>query len=467
MKIGLHGKILIAFLSFALATATVLFVFISRGSTEFYMDQFYGQVNEVFTEPEFKATMEDAVKEGANLISDVIATYAGELGLDNKNRVYYILTRHGEPLATMNDVPASVKVTPNITSAMLGKVGDTALLTDDFMDMAIPIGDYIVYIVDNKANVKAQSAATRTIFLQSVAVAMLIAVFLGFMLSKQLVMPLQRLARAAQKIASGVFPEKLAVTTRDEAGVLIQVFNEMSEHLQQEDQTRRDFVANVSHELRTPITSVRSYAETLQDAGDTLDAETRDHFQSVILNESDRMTRLVQDLLTLSKIDSGEMSLLMEPFDFTASVRSVYEAMSLDATKRGLHMTLKPLGVPVKLTGDKDRLEQVLINLISNAVRYTPDGGKITVSAGTDTRRGEVWAAVSDTGIGIPKEDIPKLFDRFYRVDKARSRAKGGSGLGLSIAHEIVDRHGGRIEIESDVGVGTTMTVRLPITNDK
>lgn len=226
------------------------------------------------------------------------------------------------------------------------------------------------------------------------------------------------------------------------------------------DEQRREFVANVSHELRTPITNVRSYAETLVDAGESLPPDTAKHFLGVILSESDRMTKIVQDLLALSKFDAGETAFSFRRCDLREGLRSVYEAMSLDVKKRGLSLDMELPGDSVLVMGDRARLEQVIINITTNAVRYTPEGGRVTMAVRSEG--GESVITVSDTGIGIPAEDIPHIFDRFYRVDKARSRAMGGTGLGLSIAFEIVKRHQGRIEIQSQVGVGTVMTVRLP-----
>ncbi|MBO6011666.1 MAG: diguanylate cyclase, partial [Oscillospiraceae bacterium] len=225
------------------------------------------------------------------------------------------------------------------------------------------------------------------------------------------------------------------------------------------DQQRREFVANVSHELRTPITSVRSYAETLTESGDDMEAETRKRFLDVIMNESDRMTKIVQDLLVLSRFDSEKTEMNFEKFDMAESLRHVYDALIIDAEKKGLTMSLDVGEGPIMLEGDRARIEQVVINVISNSVRYTPEGGSIAVSArGGD----EVSVSVADTGIGIPEADVPHLFDRFYRVDKGRSRAQGGTGLGLSIAKEIVDRHNGRIDVRSTLGEGTTVTVTLP-----
>ena len=189
--------------------------------------------------------------------------------------------------------------------------------------------------------------------------------------------------------------------------------------------------------------------------------DTRQRFLEVILNESDRMTKIVQDLLTLSRFDAGSIEFSFAEFSFEKSVRDVYNAMAMEAQAHGHHFVLELEPDIPKIRGDRQRVEQVLINMVSNAVKYTKDGGRISVSAGT--KNGEVWCSVRDNGIGIPAEDTQKVFDRFYRVDKARSRESGGTGLGLSIAQEIVVRHGGHIELQSRLGHGTVITVYLPV----
>lgn len=227
------------------------------------------------------------------------------------------------------------------------------------------------------------------------------------------------------------------------------------------DEARREFIANVSHELRTPLTNVKSYTETLIDAAGELPTDTEVKFLSVIAGETDRMTRIVKDLLTLSKLDCGKMDLHFHRFSMQHMVESVYNAMVLEAGNNGLELTLNIQGKMPDMNGDRERLEQVVINILSNAVKYTPSGGHIVLSAARRDE-GHVMIRVKDDGMGIPKDDIPRLFERFYRVDKARSRAKGGSGLGLAIAKEMVEAHRGTIYLESQLDEGTTMTVVLP-----
>ena len=213
------------------------------------------------------------------------------------------------------------------------------------------------------------------------------------------------------------------------------------------DEMRKEFVANVSHELRTPLTNVRGYAETLRDSED-IPREMANSFLDIIISETDRMTHIVQDLLSLSRLDSGRADLKMVRFSLLEAMDSVCRAVELEAQRRG--HTLERLYAPPlpMITGDRSRLEQVLMNVVGNAIKYTPD-------------------EVSDTGIGIPSQDRERIFDRFYRVDKARSRESGGTGLGLSIAREIVARHHGTIAIADHDGPGTTVRILLPIRQEQ
>lgn len=256
--------------------------------------------------------------------------------------------------------------------------------------------------------------------------------------------------RSLELLLAPFDPERLG-------GVLV-VIHDVTEQRKTEEM-RREFVANVSHELRTPLTNIRSYAETLADNAGALPPDTEKNFLGVILNESDRMTHIVQDLLTLSRFDSGRTELKLAPFDFERAVRDVYNAILMEAQRHGHKVELElENGLP-QVTGDRERILQVMMNVVSNAIKYTPDGGRIRISAGRLGAR--VWMEVADNGIGIPKEDRGRIFERFYRVDKARSRESGGTGLGLSIAKEIVDRHEGTLELVERPGPG--LTVRLTL----
>ena len=245
---------------------------------------------------------------------------------------------------------------------------------------------------------------------------------------------------------------------RDSGGALV-VLHDVTQQRRQEEQ-RKEFVANVSHELRTPLTNVRSYAETLRDSGGDIPEELSNNFLDIIISESDRMTHIVQDLLTLSRLDSGRTEMCMARFDFNAAIESVTRAVELAARQHQHQLIVSCETLPL-VTGDRGRLEQVMMNILGNAIKYTPDGGKISVSATSDSDH--VYLYVADNGIGIPEADRDRIFERFYRVDKARSRAAGGTGLGLAIVKDTVTQRGGTVEANNRTARGgAVFTVRWP-----
>lgn len=247
----------------------------------------------------------------------------------------------------------------------------------------------------------------------------------------------------------------------DKNGGTVVVLQDITEQTKL-DMARREFVANVSHELRTPITTIKSYAETILDMAQEETPETG--FIKVIEQEADRMTRIVTDLLTLSRLDnSAKQALDKKVFNLSDLVKSVVEKLKINANNLGLSISYKEEGDTSAFFGDKDRMEQVITNIISNAVKYTPSGGEVEVTC--SAKYTEAVVRVSDNGIGIPEKDLPRIFERFYRVDKARSRESGGTGLGLAIAKELVEMHGGRIDIKSREGKGTSVIISLPMIN--
>ena len=240
---------------------------------------------------------------------------------------------------------------------------------------------------------------------------------------------------------------------------LMAVLHDITEQRKLDD-SRREFVANVSHELRTPLTNVRGYAETLMSADD-IDRDMQLRFLGVISSEADRMTRIVKDLLTLTRLDYNRMEMHMQPMDLRELGVKAAQAMEGQATKQGLTFLCDlPEAMP-QVTGDPERIQQVIINIITNAIKYNKPEGSVTITGGVEAQK--AFIRVADTGIGVPKEDLPRLFERFYRVDKARSRESGGTGLGLAIARQIVETHGGSIGFDSEYGKGSTVTLYLPL----
>lgn len=247
---------------------------------------------------------------------------------------------------------------------------------------------------------------------------------------------------------------------------LVAVLHDTTEQ-DKEERERRLFVSNVSHELRTPLTSVKSYLEALDDGA--LSEPVAPDFVKVSLNETNRMMRMVTDLLSLSRIDNETSQLDIELTNFTAFITFILnrfdkiKSQSQEDTKKYELIREYPI-TPIWVEIDTDKMTQVIDNILNNAIKYSPDGGKIRV--GMKTTDAQLIISISDEGLGIPKKDLPRIFDRFYRVDKARSRAQGGTGLGLAIAKEIIKQHKGFIWAKSEYGKGSTFTIVLPYDKD-
>ena len=579
---SLRMKLVMILVILILALMTVIGAFLINGVGNFYISEFYVQMEQTFSQ-DFISQLQRLAQQSQDTpreMKELLMAQSG-LGIDISCRNVYILSPTGDVL-TASDQETSVEVTANILTAMNGEIGQDSSITSSYMDLAVPIktenGSYIVYVRDNKATVDKLTGQVLNIILQALALGLVICLVLSFLLAQILITPIRALTIGTRQVAAGDFSQRLEVTSRDEIGVLTRNFNYMSQVLRdtlsevenernklstlflhmtdgvvafspaglvihsnpaasqmlsrpmdpttsfqdlfaedaafdqiltlkrpqyleaqktvgerelelfmapysadqapggvmvvihdvteqrRSEQARREFVANVSHELRTPLTNIKSYAETVIAAGDELPPELHNNFMGVIVSEADRMTRIVQDLLTLSKIDYGKMEMNVSRFSFSKAVRSVYEAVALNAESHGHTLTFSCEENMPDVDGDRERIEQVIMNIVSNAIKYTPDGGKIAITAATSGRN--VFVRISDNGIGIPEKDLPRLFERFYRVDKARSRESGGTGLGLSIAKEILNQHKGDIRIESVYGEGTDVTITLPAARD-
>ncbi|OEH94025.1 sensor histidine kinase [Bacillus solimangrovi] len=281
----------------------------------------------------------------------------------------------------------------------------------------------------------------------------------GRLVILKLTKPLHDMERIAYKMSQGQFEEKVPISTTDEIGRLGAAFNQMADAVKEEDERRKEFLGNVSHELRTPISYLKGYSGAILD-GLVQTKEQEQKYLEIIYHEADRMKRLVEDLLELTKIDNNAIELQENPLVFAQLIEETlvkFEYM-LNEKQLTLH---KGLDVDVIVMGDEDRLSQVLYNLIDNAIRYTPREGSIHVTLENGSE--QCTLQIIDTGVGIPHDKLERIGERFYRVDKARSREHGGTGLGMAIVKKIVHQHHGEWKIESVEGEGTTITVRLPI----
>ncbi len=279
----------------------------------------------------------------------------------------------------------------------------------------------------------------------------------GLFLSQRIVNPLLRLTAAVERVAQGSLEQKVVLNRRDELGRLSSAFNDMTDSLRRARQIQIDFVANVSHELRTPLTSVKTMTETLR-AGAADDLSVRDSFLETVETEADRLIRMVNDLLLLSRADSQELNLNIQPIYLTGFLAARLKAFITQEPSR----IVVDVAPDIAVAADNDRLAQVIVNLLDNAVKYSPPDSLIRVSA-CETPKERIQISIRDEGIGIAADELPRIGQRFYRTDKARTRADGGAGLGLAIASAIVEAHGGRLWLESRKGSGTTVYFTLPI----
>ena len=363
---------------------------------------------------------------------------------------------------------ADLRADPLVTRALAGQYASRTEQSgrEPAMYLALPVlveGKLVgaVYLSQPLRDAMAVIRDLRTRWLQSTAIALLLSAVVGLLLSRAISRPVRRLTAAAGAVARGQLDQQVPVGSRDELGRLSQAFNDMTARLRAARQMQVDFVANVSHELRTPLTAVKGLVETLRD-GAVDDPGVRDRFLETMEGETDRLIRLVNDLLILSRADSEALNLQREPVDLAELARAAVHKLSPQAEAHGVVLQVETTSDAPFALADPDRIEQVLVNLLDNALKYSYFGGTVTVRV--DGRpAGMTQVQVRDEGIGIPADELARIGERFYRADKARSRAEGGSGLGLAIARALVEAHGGQLRLESREGQGTLVTFTLPV----
>ena len=298
-------------------------------------------------------------------------------------------------------------------------------------------------------------------FIWGSLLAVAIALLLTFVLSRRILAPVKALTQAARRLGKGDFSQRVRVRDKGEVGELAQSFNSMAGDLERAEQLRRNMVADAAHELRTPLSNIRGYLEAIRDGIKKPDAGTIRSLDE----EASSLSRLVDDLQELSLADAGKLKLIYRKEDVSKLINEAVAALQPQAAAKGLMLAVKlPEKLPL-VDIDSHRIKQVLRNLLENAVAHTSRGGSITVEAGQ--QGSQIKVSVVDTGEGIPAKDLPNIFERFYRVDKSRARATGGSGLGLTIAKRLVEAHGGRIEVQSKPKKGSRFTFTLPLITGK
>lgn len=312
------------------------------------------------------------------------------------------------------------------------------------------------YALFMRPDAEVQFGELRIFFAMLIGFILLFCLCFVLITALHIVRPITRLTMATKSIVKGRYDIKLNTWRRDEIGQLASHFMTMSQELERTNRARQEFVANVSHEIESPLTSIQGFANTLKDT--SLSDDQHNHYLSIIEEECRRLSLLSKQLLTLSSLDYDDNAIQIKPFDLRSQLRQVVQIMEWKLTEKQLALRLTLLDITIH--GDANMLYQVWMNLISNAIKYTPEGGTITISANIES--GYCVITVSDTGEGITAEELPMIFDRFYKVDRARTRETHSTGLGLSIAQKIIHSHKGVIEVSSTLEEGTTFTVSLP-----
>jgi signal transduction histidine kinase len=309
----------------------------------------------------------------------------------------------------------------------------------------------------NKAAMQLAFNSIGRFFLWGGLIAVVVALILTFVISRRILSPVKALTKASRKLGKGDFSQRVDVKDRGEVGELAESFNTMASDLEHNEQLRRNMVADVAHELRTPLSNLNGYLEAIRDGVIKPDGET---IRS-LSEEGSTLSGLVNDLQELSLADAGELQLNYQPEDISTLIKETITAIRTKTNAKKIKLSTNLPGNLPQVNIDSQRIKQVLNNLLANAIAHTMSKGSITVT--TKRKDDEIITSVTDTGEGISAEDLPNIFERFYRVDKSRARSTGGSGLGLTIAKRLVEAHGGRIWAESEPGKGSTFFFSLPV----
>jgi len=369
---------------------------------------------------------------------------------------------------------------PEVEAALAGRLGSarrkSTTMGVDFLYVAVPVADGALRLAVPLSEIQGQVDVIRHRLLVATAIAFLPAILIALWFARVIARRLGSIIDYAAQLARGNFQARLERTGADELGLLEIKLNETGEklegmfqelerehaELEKVERVRKDFVINVSHELRTPLASIQGYTETLLD-GALDDPNHNVRFLQIIRQNTERLANLTADLLTLSRVELKQQKFSFANYNVDRLLENMVDSMSPLAGRKNIRLTRIETGAPVEAFCDSEAVNQVVSNLVDNALKYTPAGGEITVGARVVSGLHTVEVFVRDTGIGIPEDELPRLFERFYRVDKARSRELGGTGLGLSIVKHLVRAQGGDVRVESTLGQGSNFIFTLPI----
>jgi len=391
-----------------------------------------------------------------------------------------LIAPDGRVLADSESDPAHMQNhghRPEVVAALAGRTGTSVrqspTMGSNYLYVAVPISRGAARIAVPLKEVRSQVSNIRRRLILYVAVAFIPAMLLAAFFARHYSRRLGAVIDYASTLATGNFQARLQSTSNDELGILARQLNETGaklehifEELQREhveleklERIRKDFVINVSHELRTPLASIQGYTETLLD-GAIHDDSNNVRFLNIIRQNAERLGRLTADLLTLSRIELKSQSFQFASYYLSVLLTDCIDSLGPVAAKKNVTLLLEPVPDKAEVFCDSEAVHQMISNLLDNAIKYTPEGGRITVVA--QPVEGAVRISIRDTGTGIPNDELPRLFERFYRVDKARSRELGGTGLGLAIVKHLARAQGGDVGVDSKLGEGSTFWFTLP-----
>lgn len=343
------------------------------------------------------------------------------------------------------------------------KIGYEKRFERQIISVILPFTDQnrlegIIYLYYPLAKISELAKEEVILLITGAVMFLIIAAFFVYQGTRRLLQPLANLQQAVNQMAAGDYQTRVEVTSKDELGSLSSAFNQMASSIQQEDEAQKSFLATVSHELRTPISYVKGYSEAIQNG--LIDEHKRDEAIQLIARESARMERLTNELMQLARKDEAGQSIVADPLVLAETIRDALSLLEQKAKAKNIQIDQR-LDEELIVIGDEEKLKQVFINIVENAIHYSPENARVIIESKQINQ--EVQINIIDEGIGIPSEDLPHLTERFYRVNKARSRSDGGSGLGLSIVDQIVKQHQGSLKINSKLQQGTSVIVTLPL----
>jgi signal transduction histidine kinase len=478
-----YAKLSALFLVLIVGLGVILATLGMRAARQ-YADEVEQKLNRTLAEemvPRFEPHLKDSID-----TESIEATIQDMTGINRRIEIY-LLERDGDLKASfaVPDAEIEQRHVDLEPVRQLMKGGDLPILGDDpmttgtqkpFSAAHIEImgrkGCYLYVILGSEkyasvANMVGESYILQTA-LWGLGLIVLVTAGVGLLLFRRLTQRLRGMQEVVADFEQGEFDRRVEVTSRDEIGRLGECFNRMAdnlaetmEELRQADRMRRELVANVSHDLRSPIASIQGYLETVSMKDGDLDPKKRQRYVKTALKNTKRLNALVSELFELSKLETKQIEPTIESFPIAELVQDVAMQYEPQAEEQAIDLQAELPERHVRVKADIGLVERALSNLIDNAIHYTPDGGEVRVRL--DNERGEVCVEVEDTGPGIPEDDLPHIFERFYRVDKSRDRDRGGAGLGLAIAKTILELHDRTLEVESTVDEGTTFRFRLPV----